>query len=382
MPFVWSIGTIIGPAIGGTLANPAETFPSLFSKSGLFARFPYLLPNLICAGLLLMSITAGYLFLEETHPDLQPWSTKAELGDTAAETPMMATAGAMANPAVDLRAESYGTFNEVEMVKEEYWQVTEDGASRIASVASLTKGRIFTKRVVMLVIALGIFTYHSMTYDHLLPIFLQDDNQNTSASGIFDVPGGLGMTTQQVGVIMSVNGVIALFIQGIIFPLFAEWLGVWKVFLMVTIVHPIAYFIVPLVAFLPSNFLLPGIYGCLTIRNFLSILGYPVILILIKEACPRPAVLGTINGLAASAAAACRTLAPPIAGLLYSFGADHGFTGLAWWGSGVVATLGAIQLFCVKRQKNIATVTSAAPCQVPIERLGPDSIIHIVVSEV
>lgn len=381
MPFVWSIGTIIGPAIGGTLANPAETFPSLFSEFGLFARFPYLLPNLICAGLLLMSIIAGYLFLEETHPDLQPWSIKAEPDNTAAETPLMAVAGAMTNPAVDLRAESYGTFNEVEMVKEEYWQINEDGASRTPSVVSVTKERIFTKRVAVLVIALGIFTYHSMTYDHLLPIFLQDDNQSTSASGIFDVPGGLGMTTQQVGVIMSVNGVIALFIQGIVFPLFAEWLGVWKLFLMVTILHPIAYFIVPLVAFLPTNLLLPGIYGCLTIRNFFSILGYPVILILIKEACPRPSVLGTINGLAASAAAACRTIAPPIAGLLYSVGADHDFTGLAWWGSGAVAILGAIQLLWVKRQKNIATVTSAASCQVPIERFRRDSIVHIVVNE-
>lgn len=60
----------------------------------------------------------------------------------------------------------------------------------------------------MLIVALGIFTYHSMTYDNLLPIFLQDgregdDISTISARDVF--AGGLGLSTQQVGIIMSVN---------------------------------------------------------------------------------------------------------------------------------------------------------------------------------
>ena len=384
MPFVWSIGTIIGPAIGGTLAQPAINYPSIFSDT-IFAKFPYLLPNLICAIMLLMSVIAGYFFLTETHPDMQPWSTPAELDHSVAETPLMATAGATANSGVDLRADSYGTFNDVEFQKEETWNVNADGSSRPASIASLEKHKIFTKRVVMLVIALGIFTYHSMTYDHLLPIFLQDEREEIQVlrSGILNIPGGLGLSTQDVGVIMSCNGLIALFVQGVIFPLFAEWLGVWKLFLMVSILHPIAYFIVPLLAFLPPNLLYPGIYGCLTIRNFFSILGYPVILILLKEACPKASVLGTINGLAASAGAACRTVAPPVAGLLYGLGAAQGFTGLAWWGSCAVAIAGAIQLYWVRRAKNgVSTVRPVATCIIPAERCRRESVVHIVVNDV
>jgi MFS family permease len=72
LPFVWTIGTIIGPAIGGYFANPSERFPGLFAKDGNFGRLPFLLPNLICAGLLLASILMGYFLLEETHPDMQP----------------------------------------------------------------------------------------------------------------------------------------------------------------------------------------------------------------------------------------------------------------------------------------------------------------------
>ncbi|CAN1182367.1 Probable peptide/nitrate transporter At3g43790 [Linum perenne] len=41
------VGLIIGPAIGGFFAQPAEKYPSLFSKNSIFGRFPYFLPCLL-----------------------------------------------------------------------------------------------------------------------------------------------------------------------------------------------------------------------------------------------------------------------------------------------------------------------------------------------
>ena len=111
---------------------------------------------------------------------------------------------------------------------------------------------------------------------------------------------------------------------------------------MVTILHPFTYFIIPYLTFLPQTLLYPGMYAYLTIRNFSSILAYPVILVLLKEASPKSSVLGAI---AASAGAPCRTVAPPIAGLLYDFGGKMGSNGFAWWGCALVAVLGAIHLF-------------------------------------
>ena len=383
MPFVWSIGTIIGPAIGGTFARPSLTMPSIFSPTGVFAKFPYLLPNLICAGFLLISILFGYFFLHETHPDLQAWSTEEDLDNTTAETPLMATSGATADSGVDLRADTYGTFNTVDIHEEKQWTLNADGSSRPASISSKATTNIFTRKVAMIVVALGIFTYHSMTYDHLLPIFLQDERIKIHTSSPFIIPGGLGLTTQSVGIIMSVNGLIALFIQAIMFPLFASWLGIWKTFVLVTVLAPFSYIIVPYLVILPENLLYPGIYICLTIRNFTSILAYPVLLIMLKEAAASPSVLGKVNGLAASAGAACRTVAPPIAGYLYGLGTQIGFTGLAWWGSGIVAIAGAVQLFSIRRTKNkTATIRPMASFMrnaMPEERGG--DVVHIVVRE-
>lgn len=69
MPFVWCLGSIIGPAMGGALSQPCDNYPWLFSRGTLFEKFPFLLPNLVCVVVLVAGIVVGLLFLEETHPE-------------------------------------------------------------------------------------------------------------------------------------------------------------------------------------------------------------------------------------------------------------------------------------------------------------------------
>ncbi|KAL2869947.1 major facilitator superfamily domain-containing protein [Aspergillus lucknowensis] len=360
MTFTWSLGTIAGPAIGGLLAKPAESYPSIFPRDGLFGRYKYLLPNLVCSFFLLGSIFFAWLFLQETHPKLQPSRDQKCADCTSAEHPLT-NAGATTNPGVDLRVESYGTFNQVQLHDDEAWRVYEDGSKPELTSEHRTA---FTGRVIMLIVALAIFTYHSMTYDHLLPIFLQDKRGvfGSSGSGLL-FPGGLGLDTRTVGVILASDGVLALIVQSIIFPTLAHFLGVWKLFVIVTILHPVAYFMVPFLVYLPYRYLYVGIYTCLVTRNVLSIIAFPVLLILIKQASLSDAFLGKINGLAASAGAAARTVAPPVAGYLYSAGADVKFTAIAWWGSAFVAIIGALQLlFIEQKPHSSATIQPAARC--------------------
>jgi hypothetical protein len=336
-------------------------------------------------------MVGGAIFLQETHPDFTPGSR--DPGDyqhqqsSTAETPLMTTAGATANPAVDLRNESYGTFNQVDVHTEETWRVNANGSKERSG--SPEDRVAFTGQVIMFVIALGIFTYHSMTFDHLLPIFLQDEhstNLSILSQSFLNIPGGVGLSTRTVGLIMSVDGLIALFIQIVLFAPLADWLGVWKLFVIVTVLHPITYFIVPFLVFLPHHLLFTGIYTCLIIRNLLSIIAYPVLLILIKQSSPSCAVLGKINGLAASAGAACRTVAPPVAGYLYGTGTQIGCTAIAWWGSSLVALVGTFQLWFLQRKKDMTiTVRSAAPCLAaahpPSADTHPRDVIHVIVTD-
>jgi hypothetical protein len=41
----------------------------VFGDSDLFAKFPYLLPNLVCTAVVILGLVVGFLFLEETHQD-------------------------------------------------------------------------------------------------------------------------------------------------------------------------------------------------------------------------------------------------------------------------------------------------------------------------
>lgn len=175
MPFVWSIGTIVGrktmtcpsflspqmliflASIGGYFSEPAHNFPSVFSPTGLFAKFPYLLPNIICASLLLLSIIMAYFLLDETHPDKQPRGFFEQYDAAVAETPLLPAQGATADSVANLTADSYGTFNSVE--RDEIWRVRSNGDW----IESPTSEKVFTRPVIMFVIALGIFTYHSVS---------------------------------------------------------------------------------------------------------------------------------------------------------------------------------------------------------------------------
>jgi hypothetical protein len=59
----------VGAGLGGTLAEPVKNYPGFFQPNGIFAHFPYLLPNLVCAAIVVFGLVVGFLFLEETHED-------------------------------------------------------------------------------------------------------------------------------------------------------------------------------------------------------------------------------------------------------------------------------------------------------------------------
>ncbi|RKL04955.1 hypothetical protein BFJ68_g10811 [Fusarium oxysporum] len=352
MPFVWSIGTIVGPSIGGMFANPHDSWPESFPTGSLFQRQPYLLPNIICAGLLLVSIVLGFLLLEETHPDMVHHAPTSEY-HVSEETPLM-----MNNRmATEIEPQAYGAIETTEDSTDGSigdWDTLciENEKTAAAPI------KIWNCRVVGFIVALSIFTYHSMTFDHLLPIFFEDSRVDAvemfKHGSIFPFysPGGLGMTPRDVGVILAVDGGIALFIQVFVFPWTVKMLGTYRLFLLVTVLHPVVYVLMPMLLLVPESLLYPAIYGCLIIRNILSIILYPLLMILIKEATPAPSALGKVNGLAASAGAACRMIASPVAGFLWTVGTKSNCSALAWYGSAIVAILGAVQCFSVPRRRN------------------------------
>ncbi|TVU25849.1 hypothetical protein EJB05_28360 [Eragrostis curvula] len=61
----WAMGLVIGPAIGGYLAQPEEKYPILFPVNSFFGRYPYFLPTL-CISVLCLVILVSCIWLPET----------------------------------------------------------------------------------------------------------------------------------------------------------------------------------------------------------------------------------------------------------------------------------------------------------------------------
>lgn len=87
----FNIGVIIGPVLGGVLADPVGSYPALFGanstlggKNGVWwmKHWPYALPNLLSAFFLFIAATGVVLGLDEasglhcsprmSDPDLKP----------------------------------------------------------------------------------------------------------------------------------------------------------------------------------------------------------------------------------------------------------------------------------------------------------------------
>eukprot|EP01035_Chromulina_nebulosa_P017496 gene17496-23052_t len=65
MSLSWSIGTIIAPLAGGWLCKPAEKYPTIFPPNGLFGKFPYLLPSLVCVTFSAISVVSCLVLMKD-----------------------------------------------------------------------------------------------------------------------------------------------------------------------------------------------------------------------------------------------------------------------------------------------------------------------------
>jgi hypothetical protein len=65
MPMCANIGVIIGPIMGGLLADPAGSYPGLFGGVGWLMKFPYALPNIVNAFFLFTAAAGIFFGLEE-----------------------------------------------------------------------------------------------------------------------------------------------------------------------------------------------------------------------------------------------------------------------------------------------------------------------------
>ncbi|KAL6698308.1 major facilitator superfamily domain-containing protein [Trichoderma pleuroticola] len=376
MPMVWCIGSIIGPMIGGALARPCVSYPAYFARGSIWDQYPYLLPNLFSAATVLFGVVVGILFLEETHLGKKGEKDRGrEIGDRIAALFTRATYGRadkheklhlLANgqqtgygaltdsPAPDAtktpRGREDGDVPPGYRSRDISPQVSSpDTAERQALAGSETPDvqpeqptKIFTKPVVMNIISYGILAFHTITYDQLFPVFLSTAPPKEPILELpFKFVNGFGLETKAIGVIISVQGFYSLLSNYLIVTPMTRRLGPLRLFRLIAFSYFALYLVTPYVVLLPESLRMPAIYLLVIWKCTFSTMAYPSNAILLANSAPTKQVLGTINGVAASTASLCRALGPTLSGFLYAMGLQSGYSGLAWWFSGLVTIVGA-----------------------------------------
>lgn len=366
MPMVWCIGSIIGPMIGGALARPCISYPAYFPRGSIWDQYPYLLPNLFSAATVLFGVVVGILFLEETHLGKKGEKDRGrEIGDRIVALFSRTTNGQADEPETqsllaDGQKLGYDTVSDSARGREEQLpgyrsrgaspRVPSQGNTERQAVAGTEASetqpdqttKIFTKPVVMNIISYGILAFHTITYDQLFPVFLSTAPPKEPILELpFKFVNGFGLETKAIGVIISVQGFYSLLSNYLIVTPMTRRLGPLRLFRLIAFSYFALYLVTPYVVLLPESLRMPAIYLLVIWKCTFSTMAYPSNAILLANSAPTKQVLGTINGVAASTASLCRALGPTLSGFLYAMGLQSGYSGLAWWFSGLITIVGA-----------------------------------------
>ncbi|XP_042062417.1 protein ZINC INDUCED FACILITATOR 1-like [Salvia splendens] len=175
----WGTGLVIGPALGGFLAQPADKFPGIFTSDSFWTRFPYFLPCLITSVFAAVVTIACFWIPETLHTHI-----------------LVSTSSGGSYDALEAATEQ-SDIKEMEENK--------------ASKKSLFKNWPLMSSIIVY----STFSLHDMAYSEIFSLWAESPRRL----------GGLGYSTEDVGSVLSVSGLGLLIFQSSLYPIMEKLLG-------------------------------------------------------------------------------------------------------------------------------------------------------------
>ncbi|KAF9701771.1 hypothetical protein EKO04_000558 [Ascochyta lentis] len=346
LPVAFNVANILGPVVGGALVHPVSTYPQIFDgayASSLLQSFPYALPSLLCTGLLILEAGLVVAFLEETL------ATKRQ--DRSFTDQMANMYRGIVTVLLGQTTQCSGTLR----------TLSEKQRTNSYQTARLPFAKIWTPNVLWTLLSVAIFDLHMGAFSGLWIIFLSTPRttpDQKSSTDALHFSGGLAFSPSLLGSSLAILGIVGLFLQILLYPWANSRFGLMRCFRYSLLLFPLAYFLAPYLALLPSATAPPrptagalvwlGISLVLTLQVSARTFALPASIILVNNASPHPSVLGTIHGVGQSVSSAMRTLGPVAGGYWFGLGLDKGVVGLGWWAIAGISALGCVASLRVK----------------------------------
>ncbi|KAI5058657.1 hypothetical protein GOP47_0026827 [Adiantum capillus-veneris] len=280
---MWALGLIIGPAIGGYLAQPSRQYPSLFPEGSLFDRFPYALPCLCISAFAVPALVSGFWIPESLHnhqvgsigDDIEVQEAfRKKLGDTESGN-------------IDTYC-IQGSNIETPKDKMPLWKNT---------------GTVLSMYVYC------VWGLHSMSFSEIFSLWAVSPTSY----------GGLGFTTNEVGNVLSLSGAALFVFQLFVIAPLTKLFGAVRMVQISAVLTIFLTAVYPLMARLNGVALWAVLILSHIIKNLLSasvVVGSSILINNSVIAAHR----GIANGVSTSIMSLFKAIGPATAGLIFSLG--------------------------------------------------------------
>ncbi|GMM38697.1 hypothetical protein DASC09_060360 [Saccharomycopsis crataegensis] len=389
MPLMFQLGSVIGPALGGSLTNHEK--PTGFKLlDDLNEKYPFALVNIVVSGFLFFSATMAFFFIEETHyhfkyeydvglatgdkilgffgvKNERLWAIKkrehdAEVQSPATEeTPLLSNAEAIADENSDSEASSVeNSYPPLSRRQSEVLIRTNSIKYNPDHSKSVPWGKIITPNLVNIGLLFFIQNIQDIVFTEFLPIFLsydlmKDGDGNLLSKFPFHILGGLGFDSEQSGRLLSTTGFVGIFVILVVFPWVDRNFNTRKILTIFLSLVPLCFFFLPYVVFLaPSasngitsyKYCFIAIYCLAFIRTSCSSNIKPHLSLITHRGAPKE-YKAVVNSIIVTIASSSRAIGPLIWGHIFSFAQEHEIFWLFWWSLFFFSGAGFIQSFFI-----------------------------------
>ncbi|KAI5078815.1 hypothetical protein GOP47_0006486, partial [Adiantum capillus-veneris] len=271
MGTTWGFGLIVGPAIGGYLAEPSQKLPIVFPTGSLFDRFPYALPCVCISAIAVAGFFLCFLLPETRHN----------------------------------HGRSIVTF------EKKIHEITKENI--FSDSVPAAKKPLWTNWGLMASITLiSFWVIQATAYSETFSLWAVSPKSY----------GGLVFTSSEVADVLAVSGAAILLFQLLLFPLFANRVEAILLVRVSAFLTTVLVTLYPLFHKLQGAMLWTVLLLVSTAKNILSVSGFTGTYIIINNSV-ESAQKGVANGLSASIMSAFQAFGPAFAGAMFSLGEER-----------------------------------------------------------
>ncbi|XP_065842031.1 uncharacterized protein [Oscarella lobularis] len=322
----WGVGLVIGPALGGLLAEPVRQYPDTFSGNGFLETFPYFLPSAVTASLVLFGVVLVYFFLPETlekrdaaYNLLQEETSvryrsegedeatvsieRIKDNDVETETnardielePVVSSRGGKKSNGMWMRFRGLrrraSRASATALKKSTWWSILKSYDSRMAIATYCTIG------------------FASIGFDELLTLWMATKRFR----------GGLGFSEKEIGIYQAVISVVQTPLQIFFVHRLEKRLGSLRAYYVTCIILAFFTALQPTLTSIENDYLLwTSLFTTSVILRFCLGADFIMIFLFVNNSVPNHYV-GAINGIGISLSSLARTVAPSFAGSVFAW---------------------------------------------------------------